>query len=131
MGEANRIIQLFQERASNELSVSSSLTPVQEEEDLANQLFDVFESIWTSTSYNQEDETTLDHNTSDNETDECEEDFDESSNDSDYEEKDEETPVFESFSLPYKKRALDYYDAINPKIGKRSHTWKSVQRKSQ
>jgi hypothetical protein len=41
MGEANRIIQLFQERASNELSVSSSLTLVQEEEELANQLFDV------------------------------------------------------------------------------------------
>ncbi|CAF5142093.1 unnamed protein product, partial [Rotaria sp. Silwood1] len=92
MGEADRIIELFQERASNELPISSSLTSVQEEE-LANQLFDVFESIWTSTSYNQEDETTLDHNASDNETDECEEDFDESSNEPDYEEKDEKPPV--------------------------------------
>jgi hypothetical protein len=27
------------------------------------------------------------------------------------------------------KRALAYYDAINPKTGKRSHTWKSVQNK--
>ena len=42
-----------------------------------------------------------------------------------------ETPVFESFSLSYMKRALDYYDAINPKTGKRSHTWKSVQNKFQ
>ncbi|CAF4658911.1 unnamed protein product, partial [Rotaria sp. Silwood2] len=126
--DANPIIQLFQERASNELTVSSSLTPVQEEE-VANQLFDVFESILTSTSYDQEDETTLDYNTSDNETDQSEEDFDESSNDPDYEEKDDATPVFESFSLSYMKRALDYYDAINPKTGKRSHTWKSVQHK--
>ena len=86
MGEANRIIQLFQKRASNELPVSSSLTQVQEEE-LANQLFDVFESILTSTSYNQEDETTLDYNTSNDETYQSEEDFDTSSNDPDYEAK--------------------------------------------
>ncbi|CAF3115645.1 unnamed protein product [Rotaria sp. Silwood2] len=82
MSEVNRIIQLFQERTSKELPVSSSLTPFQEEE-LANQLFDVFESIWTGTSYNQEDETTLDHNTSDNETDECEHEPDEPSDDPD------------------------------------------------
>ena len=130
MGEVNRIMQLFQKRASNELPVSSSLTRIQEEE-LANQLFDVFESILTSTSYNQEDETTLDYNTSDDETYQSEEDFDTSYNDPDYEEKDNETSVFESFSLSYMKRALDYYDAINLKTGKRSHTWKSVQNKFQ
>ena len=27
------------------------------------------------------------------------------------------------------KRALAYYDAMNPKTGKQSHTWKSVQNK--
>ena len=27
------------------------------------------------------------------------------------------------------ERALAFYDAINPKTGKRSHTWKSVQNK--
>ena len=86
MGEANRIIQLFQKRVSNELPVSSSLTRVQEE--LANQLFDVFESILTSTLYNQEDETILDYKTSNDETYQSEGDFDTSSNDPDYEEKD-------------------------------------------
>ena len=86
MGEANRIIQLFQKRASNELPVSSSLTRVQEE--LANQLFDVFESILASTLYNQEDETILDYKTSNDETYQSEENFDTSSNDPDYEEKD-------------------------------------------
>ena len=39
--------------------------------------------------------------------------------------------MFESFSLSYMKRALNYYDAINPKTGKRSHTWKSVQNRFQ
>ncbi|CAF4647863.1 unnamed protein product, partial [Rotaria sp. Silwood2] len=125
MGEVNQIIQLFRERTSKELPVSSSLSPFQEEE-LANQLFDVFQSIWTSTSYNQEDETTLDHNKSDNETDECKDEPDNASDDPDYDEKDEEKPVFEPFSLSYMKRALAYYDAINPETGKRSYTWKSV-----
>ncbi|CAF2380056.1 unnamed protein product [Rotaria sp. Silwood2] len=117
MGEVNQIIQLFRERTSKELPVSSSLSSFQEEE-LANQLFDVFQSIWTSTSYNQEGETTLDHNTSGNETDECKDEPDNASDDPDYDEKDEEKPVFEPFSLSYMKRALAYYDAINPKTGK-------------
>ena len=39
--------------------------------------------------------------------------------------------MFESFSLSYMKRALDYYDTMNPKTGKRSHTWKSIQNKFQ
>jgi len=29
------------------------------------------------------------------------------------------------------KRAVDHYDAINPKTGKPSHTWESVQHKFQ
>ena len=121
MSEVKRIMELFQERPREELPASSSLTHIQENE-IADQLFNVFESIWTSTSYNEENEITLDHNTMDNEIEECEEDLD-------YEAKDEETPVFESFSLSYMKRALDYYDAINPKTGKRSHTWRNVQNK--
>ena len=121
MSEVNRIMELFQEQARKELPASSSLTHIQENE-IADQLFNVFESIWTSTSYNEENEITVDHNTMDNEIEECEEDLD-------YEAKDEETPVFESFSLSYMKRALDYYDAINPKTGKRSHTWRNVQNK--
>ena len=116
MDEATRIMQLFRERISTKLPVLSSLTPFQEEE-LADQLFDVYKSVRTSTSYDYEDETTLDHNISDTEIDGCEEDPDNASHDQDYEEKDEEL-VFESFSLSYMKRALDYYDAINPKSRK-------------
>lgn len=125
MDEVNRIMQLFRERISTELPVPSSLTPFQEEE-LADELFNVYKSVRTSTSYNYEDETTLDHNVSDTEIDGCEEDPDDASHDQDYQEKDEEL-VFESFSLSYMKRALDYYDAVSPKTGKRSHTWRNVQ----
>jgi hypothetical protein len=128
MDEINRIIQLFRERSFKELSTSSSLNPSQQEE-IANHLFNVFESIWTSTSYDQEEETTLDYNTSDDESDDCDEDVDEPSDDPTYEEKNEVKSALESFSLSYMKRALAYYDAINPKTGKRSHTWKSVQNK--
>ncbi|CAF1418684.1 unnamed protein product [Adineta ricciae] len=78
-------MELFQERTRKELPASSSLTYVQENE-IADLLFNVFESIWTSTSYNEENEITLDHNTMDNEIEECEGDMD-------YEAKDEENPV--------------------------------------
>ncbi|CAF1135614.1 unnamed protein product, partial [Didymodactylos carnosus] len=97
--------------------------------ELAGDLFNVLESILTSSSYDQEDETTLDHNTSDNETDGCEEDRDDPSHDPDYEENNEEESAFESFSLSYMKRVIAYYDAINPKTGQRSHTWRNVQSK--
>ncbi|CAF1687741.1 unnamed protein product, partial [Adineta ricciae] len=43
MSEINRIMELFQERTPKELPVSSSLTYVQENE-MADQLFNVFES---------------------------------------------------------------------------------------
>ena len=99
MSETCRMIQLFRERTSKEFLAASSLTPFQEEE-LANQLFEVFESVCTSTSYNEETETTLYDNTSDSEIDECE-DVDELPDDPDYEQEEEEKQVFESFSLSY------------------------------
>ena len=66
-------------------------------------------------------ETTLNHNG----TDGCEEDFNDRCHDPDY----EEEPVSESFSLSYMKRAIIYYDAINPKTGQRGHKWRNVQSK--
>ncbi len=75
MNTVNRIALSFQKRASEKLSHLRSLASVQEEE-LADQLFNIFESICTSTSYDQEDKTTLDYNTAENEYDECEEESD-------------------------------------------------------
>ena len=92
-----------------------------EGEKLTGDLFIVLESVLTSSTYDEDDETTLDHN----ETDGCEEDFDDSCHDPDY----EEQPVFESFSLSYMKRAIVYYDAINPKAGQRALTSRNVQSK--
>ena len=128
MSETIRIIQLFRERTSKELLVASSLTLFQEEE-LVNQLFEVFESVCTSTSYNEEAETTLDDNTSDNKIDECEKMLMNYLMIKIMNKKRKRNKVFESFSLSCMTRALPYYDAINPKTGKRSHMWKSGQNK--
>lgn len=126
MNTVNRIALSFQKRASEKYSDFRSLSSVQDEE-LADQLFNIFESICTSTSYEQEDETTLDYETADNEYDEYQEDSDAQIEDAEYEEGNDQKSVFETFSVSYMQRALDYYDAINPKTGKRAHTWKSVQ----
>ncbi|CAF1141215.1 unnamed protein product [Rotaria sordida] len=58
------------------------------------------------------------------------ESLDNSSDDSDYEE--QNTTLFDGlqkFSLDYMQRALDYYDAMDPKTQKRRHTIKSVMRR--
>jgi hypothetical protein len=76
----------------------------------------------TSNSYFHDYVTTLDYTTPDTGIDGCEEDPDEPSTDSDYEEEDAETLVFENFSLSYMKRAVEYYDDIYQKTGKRKHS---------
>ena len=85
-------------------------------------MFNILESISTSTSYEQDDEATLSYNTADNEYDKCEEESNAQTKDAEYEENNDQKSVFEFFSLSYMQRALDYYDAINPKTGKHLHT---------
>ena len=90
-------------------------------------MFDALKSILTSSSYDHEYATTLDYSTPDTEIDGCEEDPDEPITDQDYEEEDSETPVYESFSFGYMKRAIEFYDDIDQKTGKRKHSWKNVK----
>ena len=71
--------------------------------------------------------TTLDYSTPHTETDGCEEDSDELITDQDYEEEDSETPIYGSFSFGYMKRAIEFYDDIDQKTGKRKHSWKNVK----
>ena len=66
MNTVNRIGFSFSKRASKNLSDLRSLTSVREEE-LADQLFNIFESICTTTSYDEGSERTWDRNTADNE----------------------------------------------------------------
>lgn len=113
MNTVNRIALSVQKRASEKFSDLRSLTLLQEEE-LADQLFNIFESVCTSTSY---------------EHDECQEELDTDTEDAEHEEDNNQKSVFESFSLSYMQQALEYYNVTNSKTGKRIHTWKSVQHK--
>ncbi|CAF1476498.1 unnamed protein product [Adineta ricciae] len=113
MSAADKIIQLLTDKASQKLS-NYSPNPAVHEEEVATHLLRILESILTSDSYTHEYETTLDHSTLDSEFDECEADSDSFYQDFDYEEEDTMPKVFENFTLSYVKRALGFYDAINP-----------------
>ena len=130
MSAASRITQLLMNKVSQQLPKSLSTTIVHEEE-VATHLLEILESILTSDSYTHAYQTTLDYSTPDSELDGCEVDPDDPLHDPDYEEEDTETPIFESFSFSYMKRALEFYDAINPKTGKRQHTWTNVKHRFQ
>ena len=95
--------------------------------EIASQMFDALKSILTSSSYDHEYATTLDYSAPNTEIDGCEEDPDEPITDQDYEEEDLETPVHGSFSFGCMKRAIEFYDDIDQKTGKRKHSWKNVK----
>ena len=126
MSTASRIIQLLNDRVSQELLGRISILDGHEIE-IASQMFDALKSILTSSSYDHEYGTTLDYSTPNTEIDACEEDPDEPITDQDYEEPDSETPVYESFSFGYMKQAIEFYDDIDQKTGKRKHNWKNVK----
>ena len=126
MSIASRIIQLLNDRVSQEPLGRISMLDGHEI-DIASQMFDALKSILTSSSYDHEYATTLDYSTPDTEIDGCEEDPDEPITDQDYEEEDSETPVYKSFSFGYMKRAIEFYDDIDQKTGKRKHSWKNVK----
>ena len=127
MSTASRIVQLLNDRVAQEPLGRISMLDGHEIE-IASQMFDAFKSILTSSSYDHEYATTLDYSTPDTEIDGCEEDPDEPTTDQDYEEEDLETPVYKSFSFGYMKRAIEFYDDIDQKTGKRKHSWKNVKR---
>ena len=126
MDVANRIVHRLMDKTPHQLSTYSSRT-VMHEDEIATHLFEILESILTSDSYTHEHETTLDYVMPDSELDGCEVDPDGCQEDVDYDEEDTEPKLFEDFSLSYMKRALEFYDAINSKTGKRKHTWKNVK----
>ena len=121
MSTASRIIQLPNDRVSQEPLGRISMSGGHEIE-IASQMFEALKSILTSGSYDHEYATTLDYSTPDTEIDSCEEDPGESITDQDYEEEDLETPVYESFSFGYMKRAIEFYDDIDQKTGNRKHS---------
>jgi len=112
--------------------VPNNFSVAQNEEQIASHLYDVLESIVNSNDFSLHVETTLDYS-SDNDSDDddtTDESLYSSSDDSDYEV--QNTTLrdgLQKFSLDYMQRALDYYDAIDPKTQKRRHTTKGVMRR--
>jgi len=104
------------------------------EQKLVDQLYQILDNVLTSSSYEVENENTLDYDDS----------FDVAHEDESYdtETEEENDPTFyggeseneiggdvllKTFSLEYMKNVIDFYDAIDETTGKRKHTWKSVQ----
>lgn len=40
---------------------------------------------------------------------------------------DRQDSFFHQFSIEYMRKAIEFYDAINQKTGKKQHSWKSFQ----
>lgn len=94
-------------------------------------MFDVFTSIWTSAAFSHDGETSLDYNVSESESDGENESLQETPSDSDFNDDHHQALVYQSYSLDYMKKALEFYGTINPRTGRRAHRWKVGQHRFQ
>jgi len=133
MDRVKRILEHLSERVSNEMTISKPFLVVNNEEQIASHLFDILESLVNSSDFDVHVETTLDYSSSidsDNDDEESDESSDNLTDDSDYEEQQTTRGYgLDNFTLDYMQRALEYYDAIDPKTQKRIHTFKSMRRR--
>lgn len=131
------VVKVFADRASNLLSSTSSNTSTtsvitNRECEVAELLCGVLESITNSHSHFFEVETILDHDPVQDDLIndvECENE-DEGALDPDWngdEEDEDEKALCREFSLDYMTKAVNFYDEINPKTGKRKRRWETVK----
>jgi len=104
------------------------------EQQLVDQLYEILGNILTSSSYEVENETTLDYDASFDDVHEDESydtEADEENDPTFYGAEDEEEigddALLQKFSLEYMTNVIDFYDEIDATTGKRKHTWKNVQ----
>ncbi|CAF4634473.1 unnamed protein product [Rotaria sp. Silwood2] len=113
------------------MTISKPFPVINHEEQIVSHLFDILESLVNSSDFNVHVETTLDYSSSidsDNDGEGSDESSDNLTDDSDYEEQQTTTRYgLENFALDYMQRALEYYDAIDPKTQKRIHTFKGLR----
>jgi len=99
------------------------------DEAVAKQLYENLLSILNSAEYRFETQDTLDYSfdidqlVEDDENDSDEED----AQDTDYkeEEDDDEENLLNQFSVEYMKKVIFYYDEVNPRTGKKKHSWRA------
>jgi hypothetical protein len=130
-------VKIFADRASNVLSsvvsnnATATTTITNREREVADLLCGVLGSITSSHSHTIEVETTLDHKLADDELindveckDAAEETWNPNWNDED---EDEERALCRQLSLDYMTKAVNFYDEINPRTGKRKKQWETVK----
>ena len=104
------------------------------EQQLVNHLYQIIDNVKTSSSYEVEDEATLDYNDpfdDAHEGEHCDVEADKE-NDSTFfitegEDELEDDALLQKFSLEYMTNVIDFFDEIDETTGTRKHTWKSVQ----
>jgi hypothetical protein len=96
-------------------------------QEFVEHLFDIIQNFISTSSFEIDDESTLDHADSfdDSTEDDCEESEVDEETESDEKTEKSDKQVAQKFSLDYMKNALDYYDEVDDK-GKRKHSWESV-----
>lgn len=144
-----RIAQLLSNLVSERLSLHDpKATDSKRDEEIAMPLYDHVESIFESTEFSFETEDTIDFDDDANNEHlqkgedeeeeeggegwtgqqlgindhdgECDEEFMDLDNDRHHH-------LQKHFSLEYMKQAIDFYDEINEKTGKKKHSWKTFQ----
>jgi hypothetical protein len=104
------------------------------EQQLVDQVYEILDNVRTSSSYEMENENTLDYDASFDDADEDENydtEADEENDPTFYgtegEKELEDDALLQKFSLEYMTNVTDFYDEIHETTGKRKHTWKSLQ----
>jgi hypothetical protein len=105
-----------------------------QEQRLVDQLYQILDDVATSSSYQVENESTLDYDDwfedshdDENDVTEVDEENDPTFDGSDNEEDRGDDALLMTFFLEYMKNVVDFYDAIDETTGKRKQTWKNVQ----
>ncbi|CAF4656812.1 unnamed protein product, partial [Rotaria sp. Silwood2] len=135
MINASVVSSLLSEKFSQSpASINANLpTPSIREQEIANHLAEVLNSIIDCHSFSVETETSLDHISNELTEDDVDEyaESDDSELDPDFNDtgNDEGGVLLQKFSLDYMKQVIEYYDERNPLTGKRRRSWKSVKRR--
>ncbi|CAF1352980.1 unnamed protein product [Didymodactylos carnosus] len=151
----HRVAELLSNLIFERLSLDDrNNTDSKHDEEVAKHLHDHVESILESSQYSFESEHTIDFN-DDSNTEQLQDNEEEDENDEEEEEVEEDDEEDEQqqmnnddeqfdeefmevdndqhhhlqkeFSIPYMKQAIDFYDQINDKTGRKSHSWKAFQ----
>jgi hypothetical protein len=132
MINASVISSLLSEKfpQSDALTKVNLRAPSIREQEIADHLGEILNSIINSHTYTVESETTLDYISTELSEDDVDQyGSDDSELDPDFNDTgdDKDGVLLQKFSLDYMKKVVEYYDEKDPLTGKRRRSWKNVQ----